>query len=124
MVPLAIAAIAVVVIASFNYRPAPGLRGDHLSVSVALIVFAAGTIAVVRLHDAPTPLMAALLGMVVLAAAVLVGLQPDGAGFLGVFPAVSAAALRLPLRAAAAVAGLAVWKAPGFWPTGPTPMHK
>ena len=108
MRPLAIAAIAVVVAGAFNTHPAPGLRGDHAVVSVALIAFAAGTITVVQLREAPSTVLLPLTAVVVLAAATLVGLQPDGPGFLGVFPAVCVAALRLPTRAAAAVAGLAV----------------
>jgi hypothetical protein len=49
-----------------------------------------------------------LLTVVVLSAATLVGLQPNGPGFLGVFPAVSAAALRFGTRLGSAVAAIAV----------------
>jgi signal transduction histidine kinase len=51
---------------------------------------------------------AGLLAVVVLAAVALAVLQPGGVGFLGVFPAVSAAALHLTERYAALVAGVAV----------------
>ena len=118
MRPLAIAAIAVVVAGAFNTHPAPGLRGDHAVVSVALIAFAAGTITVVQLREAPSTVLLPLTAVVVLAAATLVGLQPDGPGFLGVFPAVCVAALRLPTRAAAAVAGLAVAALAAAWAVG------
>src|SRR5215831_2684344 len=101
MRPLAVAAIALVVAGAFNTKPAPGLGGDRAAVSVALIAFAAGTIIVVRLREAPTTVLLPMMAVVVVAAATLVGLQPDGPGFLGVFPAVSIAALRLPTRAAA-----------------------
>jgi signal transduction histidine kinase len=57
--------------------------------------------------NAPVWLLMPLLGLVVVAAAGLVGLQPGGPGFLGVFPAVSVAALRLPAGPAVVVAGLA-----------------
>src|SRR5437763_13156050 len=104
---LAIAAVAVVVTAVFNTNPRPGVRADHLAVTVAVVLFAAGTVAVVRAHDASPTVLLPLMAMVVIAAAALVGFQPRGPGFLGVFPAVSAAALRLPTRAATVVAGAA-----------------
>jgi signal transduction histidine kinase len=55
---------------------------------------------------------------VVIAAAVLVGLQSDGAGFLAVFPAVSAAALRLPAGPAVVVALLAAAALAIAWAVG------
>jgi signal transduction histidine kinase len=115
---LGLAAIAVVVTGAFNSDPAPGLRGDHLAVSVAVAAFTLGTIALVRLTDASDSLLVPLLAVVVVAAAALVGLQPDGPGFLGVFPAVSVAALRLPVRAAGAVAGLAIVALAVAWSVG------
>ena len=118
MRPLAFAAIAVVVTGVVNSHPAPGVRGGHAAVSVALLVFAVGTIAVVRLREAPSGVLVPMMAVVVLAAAALVGLQPDGPGFLGVFPAVSVAALRLPIRAAVAVAGLAVAALATVWAVG------
>ena len=118
MRPLAIAAVAVVVAAVFNTDPRPGVRGEHLAVTFALVVFAGGTIAVVRAQHAPPTLLLTLMAMVVVSAATLVGFQPDGPGFLGVFPAVSAAALRLPVRAAAVVTGLAVAALAMAWAVG------
>jgi len=118
MRPLAVAAIAVVVTAAFNTHPAPGVNGEHLAVSVVLIVFAAGTIGVIRLPAGSSTVLFPLMAVVVLAAATLIGLQPDGPGFLGVFPAVSAAALRLPSRAAALVAALAVAALAVAWTFG------
>jgi signal transduction histidine kinase len=107
-----------VVTAAFQTQPRPGSSGDHLAVSVALLVFAAGTIAVVRLPDAGPPVQGSMLAAVVLGAALLVALQPDGPGFLGVFPAVSVAALRLSNRAASMMAGLAVVALGVAWATG------
>ena len=107
MRPLAIVAIAVVVTGSFETHPGPGTEGRYLAVSAALILFAVGTVVVVRTPNSQPALLTPLLVSVVVAAAALVGLQPDGPGFLGVFPAVSAAALRLPTRLAVAVAGAA-----------------
>jgi signal transduction histidine kinase len=104
---LAVVAIAVVVTAAFQTHPGPGLSGRYLAVTVAMVVFAVGTIAVVRAPRADPWLLLPLMAAVVVGAAALVGLQPNGAGFLGVFPGVAAAALRLPTRLAAAVAALA-----------------
>ncbi|HWW54359.1 MAG TPA: histidine kinase, partial [Acidimicrobiales bacterium] len=62
----------------------------------------------VRLPNAPANVLLPLFVIAVVSAATLVGLQPGGPGFLGVFPAVSAAALRLRARTAGVVAGIAV----------------
>ena len=118
MRPLAIVAIAVVVTAAFNTDPRPGLHGDNLLVGVALAAFVGGTLAMIRLPGAGSALLLPVMAAVVVAAASLVGFQPDGPGFLGVFPAVSAGALRLPVRAAAVVAGLAVAALAVAWTAG------
>jgi len=118
MRPLAVFVIGFVVIAAFQTHPAPGAHGRHLAVSLALVVFAAGTVAIVRFQRAPTKAQLPLLIVVVLSAAALVGLQPNGPGFLGVFPAVSAAALRLPAPFGAAVVGIAGAAMAVAWASG------
>jgi signal transduction histidine kinase len=118
MRPLVVFAVGFVVTTAFQTYPAPGAHGQHLAVSVALVVFAAGTIAIVRLPQAPANVQLFLLIGVVLSAAALVGLQPNGPGFLGVFPAVSAAALRLPARSGAAVVGIAGAAMAVAWASG------
>jgi signal transduction histidine kinase len=75
---------------------------------VALAVLAIGTLAMIRLPKPAAAVQGPLLAAVVLAATALTHLQPDGLGFLGVFPAISVAALHLAERQAALVAGLAV----------------
>jgi signal transduction histidine kinase len=107
MRPLALAAVVVVVAAASRTRPEPGLTGDHLAVFAALVVLAVGTLAAVRPLSATPAVQGAILAVVVVAAATLVGLQPNGPGFLGVFPAVVSAGLHLPTTRAALVAGLA-----------------
>ena len=120
--PLVVFAVGFVVTTSVQTHPAPGAHGEHLAVTVALVVFAAGTVAIVRLQQAPANAQLPLLVAVALSAATLVGLQPTGPGFLGVFPAVSAAALRLPARSGAvvvAIAGAALavaWASAGHHP--------
>ena len=115
---LGLAAVAVVVAGAFNSDPAPGWRGVHLGVSVAVATFAVAAIALLGLAEPADSLVVPLLAVVVVAAAVLVGLQPDGPGSLGVFPAVSVAALRLPGRVADAVAALGVVALAVAWTVG------
>jgi signal transduction histidine kinase len=109
--PLALAAVGFVVVAAFQVPPGPGVHGRHVAVTIALVGLAGATIVLVRWarpaanRDLP---VAAVAGTAALSAAVLTGLQPNGPGFLGVFPAVSGAALRLPARLSAGVAVVAV----------------
>ena len=112
---LAVAVIAFVVITSLQARPAPGGHGESLGAAVALIVFCGATIAMMWLTRAgPAAQLAALL-IAVVSAAALIGLQGNGAAFLGVFPAVCVAALVLPVRVSAWVAGLAVGAVSVAW---------
>ena len=104
---LAAAAIAFVVITSFQARPAPGGQGEAPGVAVALIVFCGATIAAMWLTQPGSGVQLAVLVMAVVSAAALIGLQGNGAAFLGVFPAVCLAALVLPVRLSALVAGVA-----------------
>src|SRR5258708_11475485 len=104
---LAVAAIAFVVITSFQARPAPGSHGEALGVAVALIVFCGATIAAMWLTQAGSAVQLAVLLVAVVSAAALIGLQGNSAAFLGVFPAISLAALVLPGRLSALVARLA-----------------
>ncbi len=107
MRPLAVILVAVVVTGAFQTQPGPGLEGRYLAISLALIVFGVGTLAAIRLPGASPGVLLPVFVAVVSGAATLVGLQTNGPGFLGVFPAVSAAALRLPVRLAVAIAGFA-----------------
>jgi len=106
--PLAIFAVGFVVTAAFQTKPGPGLHGQHLAVSVALIGLGVSTAAIVRFPDRSPAFQVAVMIVAVLSAASLVGLQPDGPGFLGVFPAIGAAAMRIPTRLSAVVVGVAL----------------
>jgi signal transduction histidine kinase len=116
---LAAAAIAFVVVTSFQARPAPGVHGAALGAAVALVVFCGATAAAVWLTRAGSAPQLAMLLLAVAGAAALIGWQGNGAAFLGVFPAVCMAALVLPVRlsapvaAAAAVAVSVAWLADG-----------
>lgn len=101
-------ALVFVVVAAFTSHPAPGDHGKSLGVATALFVFSAATVGVIRLTEAPPAVQLPLFLVAVLSAAILIGLQPNGAGFLGVFVAVSAAALRLHVRLSAVVVAVAV----------------
>jgi signal transduction histidine kinase len=112
---LTAAAIAFVVITSFQARPAPGSHSEALGVAVALIAFCGATIAAMWLTQAGRAAQLAVLLVAVVSAAALIGLQGNGAAFLGVFPAVCLAALVLPARLSAAVAGMAVGAVSAAW---------
>jgi signal transduction histidine kinase len=112
---LAGAAIAFVVITSFQARPAPGSHGEALGVAVALTVFCGATIAAMWLTQAGSAVQLAVLVVAVVSAAALIGLQGNGAAFLGVFPAVCLAALVLPVRLSALVAGVAAAAVSAAW---------
>jgi signal transduction histidine kinase len=112
---LAVAAIAFVVTTSLQARPAPGGHGAALGVAAALIVFCGATIAAMWLTQAGPALRLAVLLAAVVSAAALIGLQGNGAAFLGVFPAVCLAALILPVRLSAAVAGVAMGAVSVAW---------
>lgn len=112
---LAAAAIAFVVITSFQARPAPGGQGEALGAAVALVVFCGATIAAMWLTQAGSRVQLALLVIAVVSAAALIGLQGNDAAFLGVFPAVCLAALVLPARLSALVAGVAAGAVSAAW---------
>jgi signal transduction histidine kinase len=102
-----VAAIAFVVITSFQARPAPGGQGEALGVAVGLTGFCGATIAAMWLTQAGSAVQLAVLVLAVVSAAALIGLQGNSAAFLGVFPAVCLAALVLPVPLSALVAGVA-----------------
>jgi signal transduction histidine kinase len=112
---LAVAVIAFVVITSVQARPAPGGQGEALGVAVGLIVFCGATIAAMWLTQAGSGAQLAVLVIDVASAAALIGLQGNDAAFLGVFPAVCLAALVLPVRLSALVAGVAAGAVSVAW---------
>jgi signal transduction histidine kinase len=97
-----------VVAVAWRARPAPGGHGESLAVALALIGFSAAVAGVIWLNKAGPAVQLPLLLVAVLSSAALVGLQRDGPGILGLFPAVGMAALRLPPRLSAAVAGVGI----------------
>jgi signal transduction histidine kinase len=86
--------IVVVVVAAWLASPGPGLRADSLVVTIALLAFVAGGVALRVPRSSPaTPLGS--LGLLVAGSALLVAVQPSGPGFLGMFTVAAAAPLIL-----------------------------
>lgn len=112
---LGVAAIVFVVATSWQARPAPGVHGQALGVLFALIVFCAATIAAMWLPPPQIAVQLALLLLAVVGAAALVGLQGNGAAFLGVFPAICLAAFVLPVHLSAVVVGAAIGAVSAAW---------
>ncbi len=112
---LGVAAIAFVVTTSFQARPGPGGGGQALGVAFALIVFCGATIAAMALTLPHPAVQMAVLLLAVAGASALIGLQANGAAFLGVFPALCLAAFVLPAGLSAVVAGAAVGAVSAAW---------
>ena len=83
---LAVAAVAVVVITSFQAHPAPGGHGEALGVAVLLVTFSGATLAEMWLPKARPEVELTMALVAVATAAALIGLQANKAAFLGVFP--------------------------------------
>jgi len=105
--PLAVLVVVLVAIAGARTQPRPGFSGEHLGVLLALIGFAAAVAGAIASRRAPAavqvPILVPLFALLLASSAVLVWLQPDGLGLVGVFIAVGAAGLRLPSRAGTAL---------------------
>jgi signal transduction histidine kinase len=112
---LGVAAITFVVTTSFQARPSPGGHGQALGVAFALIVFCCATAAAMWLAPPSPEVRLAVLLLALAGAAALIGLQGNGAAFLGVFPAVCLAALVLPASVSAVVAGAAATAVTAAW---------
>jgi signal transduction histidine kinase len=103
------------VITAFGNHPAPGTQGQHLGVTIALAGIVVGSVGLpvsglsTRASRAASAAQALVFVVVIaLSSATLAGLQPSGAGDVGVFIAVGAGGFRLPMRVSAGVAVLAV----------------
>jgi signal transduction histidine kinase len=106
--PLALVAIGFLIGVAVRARPGPGVHGEHLAVSAALVVFGAALVAFERVPLDRRRARIALLVAMVICASTLFALQPEGPGFLMMFPPVAAAAFRFsrPIVVAVAVLGL------------------
>jgi signal transduction histidine kinase len=102
--PLGLALIAIVVTASLNSHPAPGLSGARLGVSLALAGFAAAIAVTAAAIWARRgyPHQVVLIGVMGGCGVALAALQPHGPAEIAASVAVWIAAVRLPLRPAIA----------------------
>ena len=106
--PLAVAALGVLAAVTFRAHPAPGLTGKALAVTLALTIFVAALLSFERIPSAATRARVMMVLAMIGAAGVLVALQPDGPGFLFMYPPVAATAFRFPRPQAVATASLAM----------------
>jgi signal transduction histidine kinase len=93
--PLAVGVVLLVGVAGSRTEPRPGLSGDRLGILLALVGFALGAVGVIRSRHANAAVQASFFVVLVLSAATLAWLQPNGPGFVGVFVAVGAMAMRV-----------------------------
>jgi signal transduction histidine kinase len=115
--------IGVVVVFAIQESPGPGVHGRHLVVSLALVGIVVGAAGVARLSGDREAVLIGTMLLLIASAAVLVGVQPSGPGTLAVFPAVTAAALRLPVRVGRIVTVVAMLAlAVGWWLSGDRPV--
>jgi signal transduction histidine kinase len=84
--------LAIVFVNSFRAHPAPSLHGAGLTISIALGGLTVGAIGVGGPYQPPERVRHAFLGLLFLSAAMLVGLQPAGPGYVGLVVAVAVAA--------------------------------
>jgi signal transduction histidine kinase len=102
ILPVGLAAVVIVVVASSRAKPGAGLHGASLGVSLALAGFALAALAgfgALILRRMGAWMLLPVLGLLVVSSAVLVWLQPDGAGAVGMLIAVGIAARIVPGRA-------------------------
>jgi signal transduction histidine kinase len=102
ILPIGLAAVVIVVVASSRAKPGAGLHGASLGVTLALAGFAlaaVGGCGALVTRRVGARLLLPVLGLLVMSSAVLVWLQPDGAGAVGMLVAVGIAARIVPGRA-------------------------
>jgi signal transduction histidine kinase len=103
-----LAMIAVVATVVVSDEAPPGLEGEGLAVSLALVAFVAGLAMSVPWGDIPQRPRILGLALIGAASCVFAALQPDGGGFAGIYFVVVVSAARLPLRPAAILSGLSL----------------
>ena len=103
--PLGWAVILVVVLASANSDPVPGLHGKALAVTLALIVFAAMLLVAIRdgFPERPLEVEGAVIALMGAGGVAIAGLQLKGATGVAAGVAVFMAVTRLPFKAGVAV---------------------
>jgi signal transduction histidine kinase len=98
-------AMAVIVVSTFTTEPKPALEGDGLLVTFGIVLFLAGMAASLPLNPLPPGVRLGGLVAVAVASCVFVAVQPDSAGYAGIYYVVVIAGIRMPLVTAYVVAG-------------------
>ena len=101
VLPIGFGALVIVVVATSRAKPDPGLHGASLGVTLALAGFALAAIggfAALVVHRTVAWLLVPVLILLMVSSSVLVWLQPDGAGPVGLLIAVGVAARIIPGR--------------------------
>lgn len=104
--PLALVAIGFLVAVTFRAHPGPGLHGEGLGVSAAVLAFGFALVSFERVPDDRRGARMLLLALMIGCAGGLFALQPSGPGFLMMYPPVAAAAFRFSRSIAVAVLGI------------------
>jgi signal transduction histidine kinase len=104
--PLGWAVILVVLLASANSQPAPGLHGKGLAITLALVVFGTGLLVVIgeRFPERPVGHQAGVIAVIGAAGVALAGLQLKGATEVAAGVAAFVAVTRLPYRLGMSIA--------------------
>jgi len=101
ILPIGIGALVIVVVATSRAKPGAGLHGASLGVTLALAGFAlaaVGGFAALLVHRTGAWLLVPVLILLMVSSSVLVWLQPNGAGPVGLLIAVGVAARIIPGR--------------------------
>jgi signal transduction histidine kinase len=101
ILPVGVGALVIVVVATSRAKPGAGLHGASLGVTLALAGFAlaaVGGFAALLVRRTRAWILVPVLALLMVSSAVLVWLQPDGAGPVGLLIAVGVAARIIPGR--------------------------
>jgi signal transduction histidine kinase len=96
--------MAVILVSTFGVDPSPGTSGDGLLVLIAIVLFVAGLAASAPLQPLPPGVRLTGLLAVAVASCIFAAVQPDSAGFAGVYYVVVIAGIRMPRVPATIVA--------------------
>jgi signal transduction histidine kinase len=108
VLPVGLAVVALVVVANAGSSVGLGTSGDALVVTLAVAVYTAAALVFLLWFDAPVRITVALLLVMAVASAAARHGDPTGTGGIGLYLGVAYAPLRLPRRAAVAVAAVSV----------------
>ncbi len=97
--------VALTVLSAVETKPNPGLHGDGLWVSIALVAFCVGAFGALGAVRRASWVRPALVGILVAGSVILVRFQSGGPGVLGLFVAVVLVGRRMPARLGTALAG-------------------